>query len=641
MKMQRNERGWMIAAALVASVPVHSVASRAAAQYLAGHSIGVSDSTVVMGEPFADGQPSALLIYDWAPATGELTYRETLLGPNPGLGLYVALDGDLLASTSVTQQVVIDVFGREDGIWQHDATLENAAFSSLRSLDLSGSSLIVGTQEGAFIYERTDAGWVERQISLDPELVPSARAAIDGDIAAVTLNRQDAQGTEAVVVLQRQGDVWQQQSILDVTDVETYGVVDVEIDFPRLVFHVPSWPSVGTGTYVFEWSGSEWVQQNRLRRAVDVDLNGDGSGGKSGGDLSIVLAYFGQTGEDLVADAVVDGVIDLLDVGATATSRPCDFSYISRAEPVATFAGDRLAVVCISDEFVEACDYEAVVRIYEVAGGEWTRINKFRLGDAGRCAVALADDWLLVNRTEDSLTIDENVLDVRQPGFEPQQLSHTLVAVPIDWDAVAADDEANLTEPARCFDLQVVLLGDDAKLDWTATELQLTTDGVLFQHPVGGDIEPHAAFLNYWPALPYDSFFADPPALFEGMYIGFAHGPDWTQQSVDAAFFDVHSGYAPGASTIARFTVMDGSEMTITGRSTSGTAEIDYPFSFSIDLDGCAGDVDGDGDTDQSDLGELLAAYSLGTDGGDLDGDGDTDQSDLGILLADYDCNVW
>ena len=53
----------------------------------------------------------------------------------------------------------------------------------------------------------------------------------------------------------------------------------------------------------------------------------------------------------------------------------------------------------------------------------------------------------------------------------------------------------------------------------------------------------------------------------------------------------------------------------------------------------CVGDVDADGDTDQADLGILLAdwgctSYCLG----DLDGDDDTDQSDLAILLADWGC---
>ncbi len=51
----------------------------------------------------------------------------------------------------------------------------------------------------------------------------------------------------------------------------------------------------------------------------------------------------------------------------------------------------------------------------------------------------------------------------------------------------------------------------------------------------------------------------------------------------------------------------------------------------------CMADLDGDGDTDQADLGVLLASYGV-DDGGDLDGDGDTDQADLGVLLADYGC---
>lgn len=61
----------------------------------------------------------------------------------------------------------------------------------------------------------------------------------------------------------------------------------------------------------------------------------------------------------------------------------------------------------------------------------------------------------------------------------------------------------------------------------------------------------------------------------------------------------------------------------------------------------CAGDLDGDGDTDLGDLGILLADFGCGTPGGppppcpgDLDGDGDTDLGDLGILLADFGCGT-
>jgi hypothetical protein len=60
---------------------------------------------------------------------------------------------------------------------------------------------------------------------------------------------------------------------------------------------------------------------------------------------------------------------------------------------------------------------------------------------------------------------------------------------------------------------------------------------------------------------------------------------------------------------------------------------------FECEDEGCVGDLDGDGDTDQADLGILLADWGCTSDCvGDLDGDGDTDQADLGILLADWGC---
>jgi hypothetical protein len=55
----------------------------------------------------------------------------------------------------------------------------------------------------------------------------------------------------------------------------------------------------------------------------------------------------------------------------------------------------------------------------------------------------------------------------------------------------------------------------------------------------------------------------------------------------------------------------------------------------------CVGDLDGDDDTDQGDLGILLADWGCTADCvGDLDGDDDSDQGDLGILLADWGCGT-
>jgi len=78
---------------------------------------------------------------------------------------------------------------------------------------------------------------------------------------------------------------------------------------------------------------------------------------------------------------------------------------------------------------------------------------------------------------------------------------------------------------------------------------------------------------------------------------------------------------------------------------TGGDFELTGGFWAIATVQFCPGDLDGDGDTDHSDLGILLADWGCVGSGpedcpGDLDGDFDTDHSDLGILLADWGCGA-
>ncbi|MFO0837167.1 MAG: hypothetical protein U1D55_01465 [Phycisphaerae bacterium] len=76
---------------------------------------------------------------------------------------------------------------------------------------------------------------------------------------------------------------------------------------------------------------------------------------------------------------------------------------------------------------------------------------------------------------------------------------------------------------------------------------------------------------------------------------------------------------------------------TVVGAST-GVFGAAYGMATRLAPPNCPGDLNGDRQVNENDLGILLAAWNAGP-GGDLDGDGDTDESDLGILLANWGAN--
>ncbi len=214
------------------------------------------------------------------------------------------------------------------------------------------------------------------------------------------------------------------------------------------------------------------------------------------------------------------------------------------------------------------------------------------------------------------------------------------------------------------FDIVVTISADN---DWTtqSSSVEILADEVkFFQHDFAGDYEPPSGQVDAFPAMRYDTFFASPPAIFDIYIPGIAVNPEWEDQVVYTVWFDTprdddfttttqritlivpeDSGIVPAVRTddcAHEFPIL----ATISTDATSASTGADFlhrEFTI-IDIAHplCPGDVDGDGDIDQSDLGALLASYELPPNDpfhdprADLNCDGLVDQADLGELLAHY-----
>jgi hypothetical protein len=112
--------------------------------------------------------------------------------------------------------------------------------------------------------------------------------------------------------------------------------------------------------------------------------------------------------------------------------------------------------------------------------------------------------------------------------------------------------------------------------DWTAASTDASVDGVFFQHAAAGDVEPTLGLLADFPVAEFDTFFADPPELFDDSPPGFAEGPYWTANTVQATWFDIDDS-DPGTYTVARFTFR--SDLWIEGNMTFGSDNL-WPYEF-------------------------------------------------------------
>ena len=237
----------------------------------------------------------------------------------------------------------------------------------------------------------------------------------------------------------------------------------------------------------------------------------------------------------------------------------------------------------------------------------WSVITNVIVGDFPTRAVFSADDSLIYvsNRDSDNISVIQN-------AGGASSVVNTFAAGDSPFEMVLTADGNTL---------YVLNTGDQNVGVYNAVSGLPVATIPLPNYPAGMFLDPAEQFLYVATGTSWASIGSS----------GFAMGWEGELNVIDAVSNTISESINTDASP---------SQLTFNNSGTRGAIASPVPDGvvlISVAVD-CPGDLDGDNDVDQSDLGILLSSYNI-DDGGDIDGDGDTDQSDLGILLANYNTN--
>jgi hypothetical protein len=267
------------------------------------------------------------------------------------------------------------------------------------SVAVEGDWLIVGAMEEqhVYVYARNGAAWDLRQeIAAPPGSNSYASSlAIDGDRFVVGAPSSFG-STGRAWVYARNGTTWSLEATLSGADIVTpadFGQ-SVAIEGDRVVVGAPRYSDLafyGGAAYVFERTGSAWVQTAKLLDAAGTPYDQFGEGLALQGETILV----GAMDDDGITGA--SGAIHVFSHSATGWTQG---QKLFPAEPTAgsDFGG---AIAIDGDEFVACSDFGRAY-VFRNVGGTWVedaQLSGSQVGPGGATfglAVALEGDRAVV-----------------------------------------------------------------------------------------------------------------------------------------------------------------------------------------------------------------------------------------------------
>jgi len=229
------------------------------------------------------------------------TVQATLELPTPPdqgdrFGEAVAVEGDTAlvgaANEPPTFAGRVHVYRRSGSVWSEEAVLapDDGVFlgSFGASVALSGDWVIVGSDQGAYAFQRTGTTWSQHSKLSGTNSPSGFFVALSGSTAVINASQNH------VLVFERVGNGWQQQASLASSEPGGGGFFGGALSISGDYIIVGDISAKQTGSdhsgaaYIFERSGSSWVQMAKLESDPPSSKNNFGRSVAISGDYAIV-----------------------------------------------------------------------------------------------------------------------------------------------------------------------------------------------------------------------------------------------------------------------------------------------------------------------------------------------------------------